>query len=114
MTDTLDFRVFYKTGGMPSSHAATVVSLATSIYLKEGVTALFVSTLIFGLVIMSDAMGIRQSAGKQAQVLNEIMEDIRLKKFKVNRLYEILGHTPRQVLAGSLLGIIVAHAIHFI
>lgn len=110
--EKIDFGMFFKTGGMPSSHTASVTAMTTSVYLLEGVSNLFIISLIVSVVIISDAVGIRRAAGKQAQVLNTIVEEITyFRKFRTKRLYELLGHTPRQVLAGLILGFIIARFV---
>jgi uncharacterized protein len=105
----LDIRVFFRTGGMPSTHTASVTAMTSAIYLYEGVSNLFVVCFIMSLVIIADAIGIRRAAGKQAQILNTMVEEFTyFKKFKTKRLYELLGHTPKQAIAGIFLGILVA------
>lgn len=105
-----NFKWFVDTGGMPSSHAATVAALATAIDLKYGVSSsIFAITLVFAWIILMDAQGFRRSAGKQAEILNLILDDIYWKKkIKEDRLKELLGHTPVEVLVGALIGILVA------
>jgi uncharacterized protein len=108
-TEKIDIMVFFRTGGMPSSHTASVAAMSASVYFLEGFSNLFMVCLIFSMVIISDAVGIRRAAGKQAHILNTIIEEFtHFKKFKTRRLYELLGHTPKQVIAGALLGILVA------
>lgn len=105
-----DFKWFIGTGGMPSSHAASVTALATSIGLTFGFNSpLFAVTFIFAFIIMLDAQGVRRSSGRQAEVLNKIMEDIYFKRgIKEERLKELIGHTPFEVLIGATLGVLVA------
>lgn len=97
-------------GGMPSSHTAVVVGLSTLIGKYEGTnTAIFAVSIVFALIVMYDAAGVRRAAGKQAQVLNKIIEDpeivgdVQIQE----KLVEVLGHTPIQVLAGAVIGVIV-------
>ena len=108
----LDISRLWDTGGMPSSHSATVTSLATSIGLIEGVSSpSFAIATIFATVVMYDAAGIRQAAGKQAGVLNRIVEKLAHKieeKLHDERLKELLGHTPFEVMIGGTLGILAA------
>lgn len=96
-------------GGMPSSHSATVTSLATIIGRTEGIDSpIFALASIFAFVVMYDAAGVRRAAGKQASLLNKIIETPGLTGVQVSeRLVEVLGHTPFQVFVGALLGIIV-------
>ncbi len=105
-----NFRWFVDTGGMPSSHAATVSALATAIGLKYGLKSpIFAITLVFAWIILMDAQGFRRSVGKQAETLNVILDDIYWKKkVREERLKEFLGHTPVEVLIGTVIGILVA------
>jgi len=104
-----NFKWFVETGGMPSSHAASVASLATAVGLSAGFdTALFAVACLMALIIMFDAQGVRRNAGKQAEVLNKILDDIYLHhEIQEDRLKELLGHTPVEVMAGALLGIFI-------
>ena len=112
-TDEWNFMVFFKTGGMPSSHTASVVAMAAAIYLSEGPSNLFMVCLIVSSIVIADAIGLRRAVGKQAQVLNKISSEFRhFKTFKTKRLYELLGHTPKQALAGLILGILVTRIIY--
>lgn len=105
-----NFKWLIGTGGMPSTHAAGVASLTTAVGLTSGFgSTLFIITLIFALIIMFDAQGVRRSAGKQAEVLNKIVEDIYWKRgIDQERLLELIGHTPVEVFVGGLIGIVVA------
>ena len=105
-----NFRWFTGTGGMPSSHAAGVAALATSVGLDYGFNSgLFAVTAIFALIIMFDAQGVRRQTGQQAEILNKIMEDIYFKRMlQEERLKELLGHTPVEVFVGAILGILLA------
>ncbi len=109
-----DFRWFVGTGGMPSSHAAGVSCLATAVGLEYGFDSVyFAIALVFMLVVMFDAQGVRHSTGKQARILNKIMEDIYWKgKIGENQLRELIGHTQVEVIVGSLLGIVIAFLAH--
>ena len=102
-----DFRWFVGTGGMPSSHAAGACALATTCGLQLGVQSVsFALAAVFALVTMFDAQGVRRAAGQQAQILNQILDDIYFEgKIEANRLKELVGHTPIQVVTGALLGI---------
>ena len=105
-----NFRWFVGTGGMPSSHAATVSALATAVGLELGFSSpFFAIAFFFAFVIMFDAQGVRRQSGQQAEILNKIIEDIYLQKgVKQERLIELLGHTPIQVFIGAAIGVIVA------
>jgi acid phosphatase family membrane protein YuiD len=105
-----NFKWFVGTGGMPSSHAAVVSALATSVGLTVGFASPhFAIVLLFTVVVLFDAQGVRHASGKQAEILNKILDDIYWKKAsKEDRLKELLGHTPVEVLAGTVLGILIA------
>lgn len=106
----IDFRWFVGTGGMPSSHAAGASCLATAVGLSYRFDSVFFAlAAAFALVVMFDAQGVRRAAGKQARILNKIMEDIYWQgKIDEVRLRELVGHTPLEVVAGCLLGILLA------
>ena len=109
----VDFSRFVGSGGMPSSHAAFSVSLATIAGLKLGFDSIYFSIcLAFALVVMYDASGIRRAAGNQAKILNQIIEhwddDNDHPEIRDERLKELLGHTPYEVFAGAILGIAIA------
>lgn len=105
-----DFRWFIGTGGMPSSHAAGATALALSSGLELGFSSpIFALAFVFAMVTMFDAQGVRRSAGKQAEILNKLMEDIYWQgKIKEDKLKELLGHTPIQVLIGLIIGALIA------
>ena len=104
-----NFKRIMQAGGMPSSHSAVVVVLTTMIAKAEGITSpLFGVSLIFSFVVMYDAAGVRRAAGKQAKLLNKIVETPGLSGVEVSeRLVEVLGHTPVQVIVGALIGLVV-------
>lgn len=105
-------RTFFGSGGMPSSHSAVVCATAISCGILHGYdSAIFAVAAILAIVVMRDASGIRRAAGKQAQVINQISEELGKKKrsFKDITLPELLGHTPLQVLFGALLGFGMAY-----
>ena len=108
-TKKFNFKRIMGAGGMPSSHSAVVAGIATLIGKYEGVgSPIFVLALIVAFVVMYDACGVRRAAGKQAELLNKLIETPGLTGVEVSeRLVEVLGHTPIQVFAGALIGIIV-------
>lgn len=105
-----DFRWFVGTGGMPSSHATGASCLATAIGLEYGFDSVyFALAASFAIVVMFDAQGVRRASGRQARILNRIMDDIYWQgRIKENRLRELIGHTPIEVVAGFLLGTVIA------
>lgn len=107
-TKKFNFKRIMGAGGMPSSHSAVVAGLATLIGKYEGVgTPLFALALIIAFVVMYDACGVRRAAGKQAAMLNKLIETPGLTGVQVSeRLVEVLGHTPIQVFVGAIIGII--------
>ena len=101
-----NFRRFVETGGMPSSHAASVAALTTSVALTEGVRSpMFGVTLFFSLIVMYDAAGLRRAAGQQARLLNRIVAAQGDQAQNERKLFELLGHTPLEVFIGALLGV---------
>jgi uncharacterized protein len=105
-----DFRLFIGSGGMPSAHAAGAACLATSVGLESGFDSVyFALSFAFAIVVMFDAQGVRRSTGKQAGILNKIMDDIYWQgKIQETRLRELIGHTPVEVIMGLFLGISIA------
>ncbi len=107
----VDFTRIVGAGGMPSSHSAFVTSLAAAIAFEHGLNSTeFALAFSFMAVVMYDAAGVRRSAGKQAAVLNKIIHDLYSKEhtFKKERLKELIGHSPVEVFAGAVLGLLVA------
>jgi uncharacterized protein len=101
-------KVLTTTGGMPSAHSALVTALAAGVGEELGwKSAEFAIATIFAIVVMYDAAGVRQAAGKQARILNQMMDELFSEdhKFNEEKLKELLGHTPVQVIAGAVLGI---------
>lgn len=107
-TKKFNFKRIMGAGGMPSSHSAVVASIATLIGKYEGVgSSIFALALIVAFVVMYDACGVRRAAGKQAAMLNKLIETPGLTGMQVSeRLVEVLGHTPIQVFVGALIGLI--------
>ncbi|NLU25313.1 MAG: divergent PAP2 family protein [Clostridiales bacterium] len=106
---TVDFHRLMGDGGMPSGHSATVTALATSAALYCGLDSpVFAVSAIVAVVVMHDAMGVRLEAGKHAKAINELMQMLDSNLEPEEKLQEFLGHTPLQVVFGSLLGLVVA------
>ena len=107
-TKKFNFKRIMGAGGMPSSHSAVVVSLATLIGKYQGVgSPIFALAFMFAFIVMYDACGIRRAAGKQAKVLNKLISTPNLTGVEISeKLVELLGHTPIQVLVGALIGLI--------
>ena len=105
-----DFRWVIGTGGMPSTHAAGVCALSTTIGFLQGFSSpLFALAAAFTVITLFDAQGVRRWSGRQAQILNKMMEDMYFKRrIHEQRLKELLGHTPLEVLAGAGIGIATA------
>ncbi len=103
---------FWQTGGMPSSHSSSVTSLATSVGLLSGHKSVeFAISVVFSIIIMYDATGVRRAAGRHAGILNSLIEIFKEKegfKYKQTQLKELLGHEPTEVIAGAILGIAIA------
>lgn len=102
-------------GGMPSSHSATVCGMTTAALLKYGTGSFeFAVTFVLSMVVMYDAIGVRRETGKQAKLLNSIILENPLKlnaEVLQEKLKEYVGHTPLQVMAGAILGIVLALVI---
>ena len=108
-TKKFNFKRIMGAGGMPSSHSAVVTCLSAMIGKNIGFeTPMFAMSLIFAMVVMYDAAGVRRAAGKQARLLNKIVETPGLSSVQVQeKLVEVLGHTPLQVFVGAFIGITV-------
>ena len=108
-TKKFNFKRIMGAGGMPSSHSAVVTSLATLIGKDEGIQSpIFALAVIFSFIVMYDAAGVRRAAGKQASLLNKIISTPGLTSIQVQeKLVEVLGHTPIQVVVGATIGIVV-------
>lgn len=104
-----NFRRLFGAGGMPSSHSAVVATLTTLIGKEYGLgSGIFAVSFIFSLIVMYDAAGVRRAAGKQATILNKLVENYPNSNVIVTeKLVEVLGHTPFQVLVGAVIGILV-------
>jgi acid phosphatase family membrane protein YuiD len=108
-----DFRWLFGTGGMPSTHAAGVTALSVAIGLQTGFDSpLFAVAVAFTVITLFDAQGVRRWSGRQAQVLNKLLEDMYFKRrIQEQRVKELLGHTPIEVFAGMGIGIATALAM---
>lgn len=116
-TQKLQASALFSAGGMPSAHSALVSALATSVGQTKGWSSPeFAIACMFAVIVMYDAAGVRQAAGKQAKVLNQIVDELfqEGQDLSTERLKELLGHTPLQVLAGLGVGISIAVATNLI
>jgi acid phosphatase family membrane protein YuiD len=106
----------WRTGGMPSSHASLVTAMTTSVAFQEGLGSnLFVISFWISLIVLRDAMGVRRSSGLQARVLNALGRNVAEKLgIEYRPVKEIHGHTPLEVIAGGLLGVIIAAAYAYL
>lgn len=96
------------TGGMPSSHSAFVVAMAAIIYLEEGVTTAFAISLVLAFIIIRDAFGVRRSVGMEGLAIQRLFRIHHLK----SKFHYSMGHTPLQVLVGSVIGFLIALLVH--
>ena len=111
MLHKFDFQRMFGSGGMPSAHSAFICALTTGILISRGAqSAEFAICVGLALIVMYDAAGVRRSAGRQAAVINQIVNDMskRGNKLITENLKELLGHTPFEVIVGALLGILIA------
>jgi len=112
----IDFSMLISTGGMPSSHSATVTSLATSVGIIDGwYSTTFAICVCLTAIVTYDAAGVRRSASLQARALNQIINELLSKEHTLNKkkLKELLGHTRTEVIAGATLGIVVSFLFHW-
>jgi len=98
------------TGGMPSSHSAFVVALATSIYLEEGTSTAFAISLVLAFIVLRDAFGVRRTVGEEGVVIQQILKKVKIK----TEAHFSLGHTPLQVIVGAVLGWVAAMGVYYI
>ncbi|MBN2458445.1 divergent PAP2 family protein [Candidatus Woesearchaeota archaeon] len=113
-TGKFDIYQFWQTGGMPSSHSAFVSALTVSVFFIDGIDTILYVTIVFALIVIWDAFGVRQEAGKQATIINRIVADLKLeKKLNIFKLKELVGHTTTQVQVGILIGASIAVLVHF-
>ena len=108
----INLRYLTTMGGMPSSHSATVASLATAVGIRDGLRSTsFAIALAFAFVVMYDAAGVRRAAMAQAKILNQMIDELfQGHPISETRLRELLGHTPFEVVVGAILGVIIAFA----
>ena len=109
--------LLFSSGGMPSSHAAAVVSLSVAAGLSQGFgSAVFAACGVFAMIVMIDASGVRYETGKQSQIINKITNELFSGDMDMlnTGLKELVGHTPFQVFMGFLLGIAVAAIMYFV
>jgi uncharacterized protein len=112
----LNVSVLVTTGGMPSAHSALVTALAAGVGQTLGwASPEFAIAVVFAIIVMYDAAGVRQAAGKQARILNQMIDELFREhpQFNEDRLKELLGHTPVQVIVGSALGITISWLARF-
>ncbi len=115
VTKSFDPERLVGTGGMPSSHSATVCGLATAVGINYGTSGIeFALAFTFAIIVMYDALGVRRETGKQAKILNEMMgifNKMGTEMSTEDRLKEFVGHTPFQVIVGALIGFGIAAAV---
>lgn len=119
VTKRPNIRKLFQSGGMPSSHSSSTVALTVMVFYQCGyASAEFAICCLFSFIVMYDAAGVRHAAGQQARVLNYFLENweelTRTPKMMEKKLKEFLGHTPLEVIAGALLGVLVAFFYNFI
>ena len=104
---------FFETGGLPSGHSAMVTALTVGLAYSQGLhSPLFAISLIFSIVVMYDAAGVRRATGKQALILNRVVEDIYATgKVSDGKLQELVGHTPFEVVVGVSVGLLTTLAL---
>src|SRR3990167_1403589 len=106
---TLNFHDLVVTGGMPSSHSAFVVSLATIIYLVESISTAFVISLVLALVVLRDAFGVRRTVGMEGKQIEKLLKLHKLK----SKFHYSIGHTPLEVVVGASIGFGIALLVFY-
>ncbi|MCX5748728.1 MAG: divergent PAP2 family protein [Candidatus Saganbacteria bacterium] len=111
----LEWRHFLESGGMPSAHSAMATSLAVSVGIWNGwCSSQFAISVAFSCIVMYDAVGVRRATGAQSIVLNRILEDLyKSGRISSEKLHEFMGHTPLEVLAGLIFGLIISLLMYF-
>ncbi len=115
-TNDFVLRAIFGTGGMPSSHSATISAVALSIGLKEGFnSSIFAFAVVLVIIVIRDATGVRFSAGKQAEVINKILAEKNEKyNLPYDKIKEVRGHTPLESFVGALVGVLVSLGMYLI
>jgi acid phosphatase family membrane protein YuiD len=105
-----NFMHFFESGGMPSAHSCMVAALSTTIGFNYGWdSVMFATSVILSIVVMYDAMGVRRAASKQAYIVNKLVDDIYNDgNIEIEKLKEIIGHSPAEVVVGSIMGFLIA------
>jgi len=104
----LDWREFFRSGGMPSSHSATVMALTTTIGVKQGFgSPIFAIALIFAIIVIYDATHVRRATGEQGTAINELIGDNK----RVKKPYFSRGHKPLEAIVGSIIGILIGAVV---
>ena len=106
-TKKIEWKLFLMTGGMPSSHTSFVTCVTTSLFFLEGISNVFILSLALTIIVIPHSIGLRRAVGKQAMLINQLIDEVMKKKFKPQRLYELLGHTPSQTFVGFIFGIVI-------
>ncbi len=111
----INIKKWISSGGMPSSHSAMVMAVTTSVGLKEGwASSIFCVSAVFSIIVLYDASGVRQAVGNQGVLLNQLVDDLLSKRVvESQKIKELLGHTPAEVLIGALLGIGIAFTLFY-
>lgn len=110
-TRKVNILMFISSGGMPSSHTSFVIAMTMGVGIQQGFnSALFAIAAVISMIVMYDAAGVRRAAGKQAEVINMLTTSLENQGIQIDKkLKELLGHSPIEVFAGGLLGILVAY-----
>ena len=113
-TKNFVLKVIFGTGGMPSSHSAAISAIAVSIGITEGFdSSIFAFAVVLVIIVIRDATGVRLSAGRQAEVINRILEN-QYNNMSYKKIREVRGHTPLETFVGALVGILVSLGMYLI
>jgi len=97
------------TGGMPSSHSAFVVSLASIVYLEESLSTAFIISLVLALIVLRDAFGVRRTVGMEGKQIEKLLKLHKLK----SKFHYSMGHTPLEVVVGAAIGLVSSLLVFF-
>ena len=114
--NTKDFlkKTFFETGGMPSSHSATISAMSISIAFSNGIRSpIFALSLVLVFIVVRDATGVRLSSGRQGQLLNQIIDQFYSEK-GIKKIKEVRGHTPMECFIGLIIGVLIALGVNLL
>ena len=107
-------KTFFETGGMPSSHSATISAMSVSIAISNGIRSpIFALSLVLVFIVIRDATGVRLSSGKQGQLINQLI-DLFYSDKGIKKIKEVKGHTPIECFIGIIIGVLIALGVNLL